>query len=72
MAAIPISAGYVRRLTKTTDLGKNKDCNIQTKDDERAKEQQKSLLQSLTSLHKISASCQEQAVRVCIEKHDSS
>ena len=72
MAAIPISAAYVRKLTKTSKPSHNKDCvNIQMKNEEDVKDLRRSLLRSFTFIHKISATCSEQAIRVYVEKNNS-
>jgi len=74
MAAVPISAAYVRRLTKTTDQSPKIHCNIQINNDEHVKDQRKAILRSFTFINRLSASCHGQTVRVSvyIEKDDSS
>ena len=70
MAAVPLSAAYVKKLNKTKDPSP-----IQKKDEERVNQhvnQERPLLSRFSFIHKISASCHEQAVRVNIEKDDSS
>ena len=71
MAAIPMSAAYVRKLTKTSKPSYNEDCIIQMKNEEDMKELRRSFLRSFTFIHKISATCSDQAIRVYVEKNNS-
>lgn len=73
MAAVPMSAAYVQGLRKATDHNKSV-INIETGSNEKVKEskEQQRLPTFRPFISKISASCQEQALRVYIEKQDSS
>ena len=68
MAAVPISAAYVQKLTKISKPSHNVDCIIQMKNEEDMKELRRSFLRSFTFIHKISATCADQAIRVYVEK----
>ena len=70
MAAVPLSAAYVKKLIKTKDPSP-----LQKKEDESVNHhvnQERPLLSRFALIHKISAPCHDQAVRVNIEKDDSS
>lgn len=73
MAAVPISAAYVQRLRNARDHNKSY-VNIETESNEKVKEskEQQRLPTFGTFISKISASCQEQALRIYIEKQDPS
>lgn len=73
MAAVPISAAYVQSLRNARDHNKSY-VNIETESNEKVKEskEQQRLPTFGAFISKISASCQEQALRIYIEKQDPS
>ena len=73
MAAVPISAAYVQGLRNARDHNKSF-VNIETESNEKVKEskEQQRLPTFRTFISKISASCQEQTLRIYIEKQDPS
>ena len=70
MASVPITKGYVQRLTQKTER-KLKDCNMQMKIDKHVKKHPKCFYESVCFLGKISATCQDQTVTIYIDKNIS-
>ena len=69
MSSVPISKAYVEKLTKAADANKQKDSGIQSKSNEHTKVTPS--FHGVFSKHKISGTRNDQAVRICVEKDDS-
>lgn len=68
MASVPISQAYVQRLTKKTERELTYR-NMQIQIDKHVKKRPKCFFQSVCFLGKISATCQDQAVKIYIDKN---
>lgn len=69
MSSVPISKAYVEKLKKAADASKQKDSGLQSKDKGHTKVAPS--FHGVFCKHKISRTCHDQAVRICVEKDDS-